>query len=220
MPSLLAAGRTAATTPDAARRLLTPGEAARRITAASGHGAVLPNGRLDYAFDLARGVRGIALDLVHRDVGSSGVVDGPTLAFLRRALRDAGSRSVVVFSHQPFDRSTRGPAALALLEADPHVVAAVAGHTHRNEIRRLGALWLTTTASLVDYPQQARAFRLLRTAVGGLALQTWMLDHGPGPGGLASTARELAYLDAQGGRPSGFSGQRTDRNVILALRRP
>ena len=33
--------------------------------------------------------------------------------------------------------------------------------------------------------------------------------------GLAGVSRELAYLDAQGGRPQGFAGGRLDTNVIL-----
>ena len=47
-----------------------------------------------------------------------------------------------------------------------------------------------------------------------------MLDHGAGAQGLAATSRELAYLDAQGGRPSGFAGARRDRNAVLYLDRP
>jgi hypothetical protein len=33
--------------------------------------------------------------------------------------------------------------------------------------------------------------------------------------GLAGTARELAYLDAQGGRPQGDAGRPIDRNARL-----
>jgi hypothetical protein len=40
-----------------------------------------------------------------------------------------------------------------------------------------------------------------------------MLDTAPDP--LADTARELAYLDAQGGRPQGEVGTADDRNVRL-----
>jgi hypothetical protein len=54
----------------------------------------------------------------------------------------------------------------------------------------------------------------------GLALETWMLDHGSGPGGLAATSRELAYLDAQGGRPGRFAGARGDRNARLLIKVP
>ena len=48
-----------------------------------------------------------------------------------------------------------------------------------------------------------------------------MLDHDGR--GLAGVARELAFLDAQGGRPQGFAGAPADRNARLfvpALRRP
>jgi hypothetical protein len=40
-----------------------------------------------------------------------------------------------------------------------------------------------------------------------------MLDHDGG--GLAGAARELAFLDAQGGRPKGFAGTPADRNARL-----
>jgi hypothetical protein len=81
-------------------------------------------------------------------------------------------------------------------------------HTER------GGYWLVTTSSLIDFPQQARLFRLVQTTR-GVALETWLLDHGPGPRGLASVSRELAFLDAQGGRPGRFAGGRLDRNVRL-----
>ena len=76
-----------------------------------------------------------------------------------------------------------------------------------------GGYWLISTASLIDYPQQARALRLLATG-DGVALQTWMLDHAF-PGDLGTISRQLSYLDAQGGRPQGFAGGRRDRNAIL-----
>jgi hypothetical protein len=105
-----------------------------------------------------------------------------------------------------------------LLDRSPRVIAALWGHTHRNRIvarpTRAGGYWLISTASLIDYPQQARALRLIATAGGGVALQTWMLDHAFA-GQLGTTARQLAYLDAQGGRPNGFAGTRVDRNVTL-----
>ena len=113
----------------------------------------------------------------------------------------------MVFSHQPLTRSDGGEAALRALDAAPKVVAAISGHRHRNAIsaRRSGPYWLVETASLADYPQQARMFRLVRTAGGGVALETWMVDHDGA--GLAGVSRELAFLDAQGGRPQGFRGR-------------
>jgi hypothetical protein len=48
-------------------------------------------------------------------------------------------------------------------------------------------------------------------------LETWMLDTAPDP--LADTARELAYLDAQGGAPAARGrGTALDRNVRLYVR--
>jgi hypothetical protein len=111
---------------------------------------------------------------------------------------------------------------LAVLDSAPRVIATLAGHIHRNEIipraTPAGGYWQITTASLIDYPQQARALRVVETAGGGAAIQTWMLDH-VFPGPLGAIARELSYIDAHGGRPKRFAGGPGDRNVVL-YRRP
>ena len=133
----------------------------------------------------------------------------------------AGERWVIVVSHQPLQSSAGGETLLALLDRSPRVIAALSGHIHRNEIipapTTAGGYWLISTASLIDYPQQARALRVLATAGGGVALETWMLDH-VFPGTLGQISRQLSYLDAQGGRPEGFAGSRLDRNVRLYRR--
>jgi hypothetical protein len=125
---------------------------------------------------------------------------------------------VIVISHQPLTTSTRGDELLALLDRSQRVIAALSGHVHRNRIEprvtAAGGYWLISTASLIDYPQQARALRVVATQGGGVAIHTWMLDH-VFPGDLGVISRQLAYLDAQGGRPQGFVGGRLDRNVTL-----
>lgn len=78
---------------------------------------------------------------------------------------------------------------------------------------RAGGHWALTTSALADWPQQGRALRVRETAGGGAVLETWKLDTAPDP--LGDVARELAHLDAQGGRPGRNAGTRSDRNVRL-----
>jgi 3',5'-cyclic AMP phosphodiesterase CpdA len=208
-------GTTARVAPDPARREMTPQEAVAGLRAASGHGG--SGARMDYAFDAGRGVRVVVLDTVRRDVGSGGVLSAEQAHWLAGQLAAAGSRRVIVVSHQPLTGVDGGQAALALLDGDRHVVAALAGDSHHNRIvarhTATGGYWLVQTAALADYPQQGRVLRVRATPGGGTVLETWMLDTAPDP--LADTARELAYLDAQGGRPQGEAGSADDRNVRL-----
>jgi 3',5'-cyclic AMP phosphodiesterase CpdA len=200
---------------DPARRHLSPAELMSRLAAAAGSGVAIRGGRMDYAVDVGPAVRAIVLDTVRRSGTSRGLVTRGQLAWLRGELAAAGRRWVVVFSHNPLDASDGGDAALAELERDARVVAAVSGNRHRNAIGRRGRVWLIGTSSLADFPQQARMFRLRATAGGGVALETWMVDHDGA--GLAGVSRELAFLDAQGGRPQGFAGHVRDRNAVLQL---
>jgi 3',5'-cyclic AMP phosphodiesterase CpdA len=201
---------------DPSRRELDAPEVVARLRAASAvdHGG----DRLDYHANVGSRLRLIVLDLARRGGGSGGLVVGGQAAWLARELEVSGDRWVIVASHQPLVGSEGGEQLLALLDEHPRVIAVIAGHTHRNEIEArqtpAGGYWLIGTASLIDYPQQSRALRVLDTAGGGVAIQTWMLDH-VFPGDLGTISRQLAYLDAQGGRPRGFAGGRRDRNVTL-----
>ncbi|HEX6459618.1 MAG TPA: hypothetical protein VF032_11925 [Thermoleophilaceae bacterium] len=208
-------GRTTRTPPDPGRRLLRPAELLARLRAASAAGGTGP--LLRYSFDIGTDVRAIVLDTVHRDQGSGGTLPPAEVAWLKSELARAGKRWVVVFSHQALTSFPEAQPALALLDRDPRVIAAIAGNSHRNRIeaRRTpaGGYWVITTSSLADYPQQARAFRLVQTANGRVALETWMIDHDNG--NMAGVARALSYLDVQGGRPKAFAGARSDRNAVL-----
>jgi hypothetical protein len=175
---------------------------------------------LDYTFDLGDNLRVIVLDLVRREGGSDGLVHAGQQSWLSRQLAGAGNRWVLVVTHQPLTNSVGGSAVLAILDDHPRVAAVLSGHTHKNRIEPRkgpgGGYWLISTASLIDYPQQARALRFHETAGGGIAIQTWLLDHVPTE--LGDISRELSYLDAQGGRPQGFAGTPHDRNVTLFKR--
>jgi 3',5'-cyclic AMP phosphodiesterase CpdA len=211
-------GPTVRVPADAARREMGFEEVVARLRSAAARVSPAGPASLDYSLDLGARLRLIVLDLVRRDGGSGGLVTSNQPGWLERQLRAAGDRWVIVVSHQPLESSEGGDSLLALLDRAPRVIATLSGHTHRNRItpRATGAggYWQISTASLIDYPQQARALRVLETDGGGIAIQTWMLDHVlPGP--LGTISRELSYLDAQGGRPQGFAGRRIDRNVTL-----
>jgi len=191
---------------NASRVEMEPLEVIGRLGRAGSH--------LDYHVDIGAELRVIVLDLARRAGGSGGLVRPDQPGWLTSQLEGAAGRWVLVVSHQPLASSEGGESILSLLDSHPRVLAALSGHTHRNLIEPRARYWLISTASLIDYPQQARALRVVRTAGGGVALETWMLDH-TGPSALGAISRELAYLDGQGGRPQGFAGGRLDRNVTL-----
>ena len=205
------AGPKVRVSPDPRRREMGAGEVIANLRPGA-------SASLDYAADVGRDLRVIVLDLARRAGGSGGLVRPDQPGWLASQLEEAAARAryVVVVSHQPLESSQGGESILSLLDAHPRVIAALSGHTHRNSIEPRAGYWLINTASLIDYPQQARALRIIRTAGGGVAIQTWMLDH-TFPGDLGTISRQLAYLDAQGGRPKGFAGTRLDRNVTLYL---
>ena len=207
--------------PDPGRRELRRPEALARLRAAARLPATAAD-TLDYATDFGPSLRVLALEAVDRAGGSEGRITPRQLAWLRAQLAREGRRAIIVASHQPLRASRGGRAVLALLDSSPAVVATVSGHTHRHRVtpRRSvsGGYWMIETASLADHPQQARMLRLVGTADGGRALETWVVDHDGA--GLAGIARELAYLDVQGGRPRHLEAGRLDRNVRLGLRTP
>ena len=212
-------GPTVPVPPDPARRQLSFAEAVARLRRAGGAGtAVRDAGRLDYVIDAGARLRFVVLDIVRRGGGSEGLIDPAQPAWLTRQLGLAGERWVIVVTHQPIASSVGGDALFAVMDRAPRVIAALCGHIHRNQITprhtAVGGYWLIATASLIDYPQQARAIAVHATADGGVAIRTWMLDHA-GAGALGPIARQLSYLDPEGGRPKGASGSAADRNVIL-----
>lgn len=215
-------GPTVRVPADPERRQLTFAESLSALRQHAGQGVAVGSGeRLDYAIDVGDAVRLVVLDIVRRGGGSGGEVGPAQPAWLARQLGSAGDRWVVVITHQPLLSSAGGDRLLALMDRAPRVIAALNGHTHRNAISprptAAGGYWMITTASLIDYPQQARALSIRATASGGVAIHSWMLDH-TADGTLGRIARQLSYLDAQGGRPQGFAGSPADRNVVLYRR--
>jgi hypothetical protein len=197
-------GRSIRVVPDPGRRSATNAEMVRAL--GRGRATRVP-GRLDYVVDVGRYLRVVVLDVVSRAGGKAPVTTPGQLAWVRAQARTG--RAVVVATHQ-----TPPPAVLAVLDRAPRVIAAIHGDTHRNRLTPRGRYWVIGTSSLADHPMQSRLFRL-RRAGDRLVMETWIVDQDGR--GLAGTARELAYLDAQGGRPTGKAGARSDRNARLYL---
>jgi metallophosphoesterase (TIGR03767 family) len=131
-----------------------------------------------------------------------------------------------------------------LLLRFPNVVAWVNGHTHVNAITAHprppgssigGGFWEITTASHIDWPQQARLIELIDNTDGTLSIITTIIDtaapavHDDGqldtPDTLSSLSRELAANDwqARTGTTStvdGHRGSALDRNTELLLPTP
>lgn len=213
-------GPTVKVPADPRRRQLSVGEAVGSLRSATSP-TFGSEDRLDYIHDVGDRLRLIVLDLASREGGSGGRVVPGQIDFLRGALADAGDRWVVFVSHQTLRQSAGGDQLQGVLDESPSVILLLNGHTHQNRIRvrptATGGHWELETASLIDWPQQARALRVRETHDGaGVAIETWMLDH-VFPGSLGRISRELSYLSASGGRPGRFAGQRSDRNAILYL---
>ena len=270
----LARGTRLAVTPDPGRMPVTRAWHVREHFATTGrpagHGYTrrnLDDGTAYYAFDHGV-VRCVVIDTVNPHGSWQGSIDATQLGWLDAELTaaDAAVRPVLLFSHHSLEtmvNDTRPPGAdrrvLAaelrdVLLAHPCVVAWINGHTHVHAVTAVrdeaaaGGFWQITTASHIDWPQQARIVELLETDA-GLVLACTVIDSaapaghggdqigasGPAdpadlaePARLAALAREVAANDwqvrdqitAEGGAGAGTAA---DRNVLLPLdwpRRP
>jgi hypothetical protein len=217
----------------------------------AGHGYTRQNaeqGTAYYAFDHGV-VRCVVMDTVNANGGWQGSLDQTQLDWLEAELTACAARPVILFSHHPLEtmvNDTRPPGAdrrvLAaefreFLLSHPAAVAWINGHTHEHKISGVtngsagSGFWQITTASHIDWPQQARLIELLAVP-GGLAIACTVIDSASpadyraaedgSPAQLAALSRELAANDwqvrdlitADAGRGAGTPA---DRNVILTL---
>jgi metallophosphoesterase (TIGR03767 family) len=245
-----------AVTPDPGRAPVTRSvhvrEHFRTCGLPAGHGYSRRNlqaGTAYYGFDHGV-VRCIVLDTVNLHGGWQGSLDATQLSWLAAELGACADRPVVLFSHHPLetlvndrrppgaDRRVLAAELREMLLAHPCVIAWVNGHTHIHEISAVrqqgspGGFWQVTTASHIDWPQQARIIELLETG-SGLALCCTVIDSAApagyrgtaGPADLAALARELSANDWQVREqitPDGGAGagSAADRNVILTIEWP
>ena len=214
-PPTGAAGRTARSPPTRAGATCSPPSCSRgsRRAARRRRGGA----RLDYTFDIGPSVRGIVLDIVDRAGGSRGRRHAGAA---RVAARRAAPR------RRPLRRRLLPPAAEHRTAARPRCARSTPRRTSsprspatatatRSRRAPRARYWLIDDRLAGRLPAAGARFRLVAHAGGGVALETWMVDQDGA--GLAGVSRELAYLDAQGGRPQGFAGRPQDRNARLTL---
>lgn len=238
--------------PDLNRRLLTRKQVVEQHFAMGGapfgHGFTAANrqaGTAYYHFDNGA-FRFVVMDTVNPNGYADGSLDKTQFAWLEALLDQSADKIVLVFSHHTSDTMgnpliatggslearVTGGAVLDALLARPQVVAWINGHTHRNKITPRprpagGGLWEITTASHIDWPQQARIIEVADNADGTLSIFTTMVDHaGPPSAGagtanavqLAGLARELAANDWHDHTDG--TGAPEDRNVELLVGNP
>ena len=217
----------------------------------AGHGYTEQNvasGTAYYGFDSGL-VRCVVLDTVNPHGGWQGSLNETQLGWLNAELTACQdqNRPVILFSHHPLetlvndrrppgaDRRILGDELRTFLLGFRCVVAWINGHTHIHAVTAVhhegspGGFWQVTTASHIDWPQQARVIEVLQ-AEGALAIACTVIDSdAPAgfadldePGAMAALARELAANDWQVRdqiTPDGGAGAGTaaDRNVILPV---
>jgi len=250
----LAASAQLNVTPDPGRAVVTRADHVREHFRSSGtpygHGFSKQNaaeGTAYYAFDHGP-IRCLVLDTVNEHGGWQGSLDGAQFRWLEAQLAASAARPVVLFSHHPLEtlvNDTRPPGADRRILADelrtvllghPNVVAWINGHTHVHSVTAITdgqhGFWQITTASHIDWPQQARLIEFLGTP-DGLAIACTVIDSAAPagyqgsaePADLAALSRELAANDwqlrdlitADGGAGAGSA---KDRNVILTVQWP
>jgi metallophosphoesterase (TIGR03767 family) len=128
-----------------------------------------------------------------------------------------------------------GPEIRALLHRFGNVVLWLNGHRHLNEIVYWSSpyddgtgIWEVSTASMADWPCQARVVELVAGRNGSLSMLSTMVDH-DAPASpdeaheierLASLHRELAANVPGAGYDSALAGTPDDRNVELISKLP
>jgi metallophosphoesterase (TIGR03767 family) len=227
--------------PDPGRRVVTNREWVH-VHGYDSHDAVLD----------VEGVRLITLDTNHPGGNFNGSLGRAQLAWLEDRIRETTSVVILASHHGPasLDNTTwpieateqeRAERLLAeeirrVLHSHSQVIAWLSGHRHVHRVQHLAdpegrneGIWSITTASVIDWPSQARSVEVLKTRSGKTVIVCTPIDHA-GPtmptadavesiAGLASIHRLIA-ANAAGGDVGlrRRSGSYSDRSCVLVAR--
>jgi metallophosphoesterase (TIGR03767 family) len=203
----------------------------------------------------------IALDTVNPHGGWQGSIDEGQASWLVAELDQCSQRYTVITTHHPSvtmlndfggvagEARLLGEAVVTLLLDYPQVIAWLAGHVHHHNALWHGrptgqgdstdsGFWEITTASLIDWPQQARLLEFIR-ADGQIHIVSTVVDHDghhdgafESAGGadratdqhLAGLSRLLAANDyhsrGDSFRAMVLNSRRELRNAVWSLRDP
>ena len=231
---------TRAIAPDAGRRIISAQEFTDVHEAAGAKGyAQLAPGQRDTFIDTEH-VRIILLDTNHPWGDYQGSVGKQQLAWLDDCLQEVArtpGRWAIIASHHGCaslvnqrghdPERVHAQALTDVLHRHACVLAWLVGHRHIHRIdahpprpqARAGGgrgFWEIATASLIDWPSQARAIELVRHRDGSLELICTPLDHRSAAGTLAALHHALAQRFA-GRQAQALQGRAQDGKVRLVF---
>lgn len=216
-----------------------------------GHGFTKENVENNTAYwcnDL-KNVRLISMDTVNPYGGWQGSIDEKQLIWIREKLTEAKDKYCVLLSHHPSptlinDFSPKGQPRriirdelLQELYQHKNLIAWIAGHVHRHasgmHTRLDGSTFLElTTASHIDWPQQARVIEIVKEEK-SIAIASTVIDHS---GHIDWKNRELNHLTLAGisralslndwqsrgeeGTLQARQGKKEDRNMVWRVTDP
>ncbi|MDQ1249428.1 MAG: family metallophosphoesterase [Actinomycetota bacterium] len=218
-----------------------------------GHGftqANVDNKTTYWKADIGPALRVFGLDTCNLVMGADGAVPQSQFDWLQSELEQvqADGKLAIVLSHHnsltleneahnifaPGEKLIHAPEFIDMLLKFPNLVAWLNGHTHINTIQAhrkptgAGGFFEITTASCIDYPQQAQTVELVDNKDGTMSIFCVTLDHASPASwtqgdfsqiGLASLSRELSSNDWSAD-PLLRRGSPLDRNVELLLLAP
>ncbi|MFO7776265.1 MAG: metallophosphoesterase [Candidatus Hydrogenedentota bacterium] len=189
-------------------------------TTPHGHGFTEANRGQGHAYYTARPREDVPLRLIVLDTTSTAPLPGWPFyygvmrreqfnSFLKpelKAAKEAGEY-VLILSHHPshdFRVPHLGPTVgtlefRAFLASQPHVLAHLCGHSHRNRVEKVRGQYLEIeTASLIDYPQEGRLIEIYHyPASGGFRIDGAMFSHMEDPTLLSAESFQRATIDAE-----------------------
>ncbi len=233
--------------PDPKRALLSRQDMIAKVAAdKDGHGlgdAEKASGRATYSFDADPSFRFIVLDTAHETGGADGVIRQAEIDRIIKPLLDkakADGKWVVLASHHAVGSLSLDGGAFGMMEGDalssdqwkafvgqyPNVIFSMVGHSHRNRVTPITpsqghAWWEVMTAAIADFPHQFRVNEVFDQDNGWIMMRTTAVDFSTDGDPVAERGRKGGTVDVTSGwQPNDGTGDATDRNVELWIKKP